>query len=431
LNISHGHFTATMNSASLDNVQAFIIQSSISDFSAHFKWKTAPYLEILSGQGVIDLDNAFNRRSLIPSLQDSLRDINALKGKVRLTEINFSGFLLKPEGWQFESVGKLEKVVIDSSRLPGTLAIASSQFRATNKVIMLRNFRTTFLGSSLTGSGEITGTFNNVRSATMSLGGIVGPEAIRWVSRFYQLLPEWTVRGPIKLSQANLEWRESGSFSVAGTGTIKHGPTFSLDLHNDQNELVIRRFSIEDGESQASITAREVKKELNITFSGTLNSNTLKKMFEQNSFHFGWIRGNCKAHLPLDHLWDFNAEGSVEGTDIIIPSDQKKPVKVSYLSLKANNKTLSLLAGVLSWGEINFALKGDAKALADFFFGYGRFFGRNEGGFHSTGTKHRKTTKPWGRDEPGKRKFKAFSSARNHSIHLPLYYLWDFHPKLR
>ncbi|MHB8482753.1 MAG: YhdP family protein [Nitrospiria bacterium] len=362
LNVSRGQFTATMNSASLNNVQASIIQSSVSDFSACFRWGSAPYLEILSGKAVIDLDNVFNRRSLIPSLQDSLRDVNVLRGKVRLKEMHFSGPLRHPDEWQLETAGELEKVVVDSSSLPGRLNVASGQFRTTTKVITLNNLQTTILGSSLTGTGEITGSFNNIRSAAMSIGGTIRPEAIQWASKTYRLSPEWTVRAPITLSRLDLTWQEGENFSVTGTGTIQQGPVISIDLHHDQNELVIRRFFIEDEDSHASLTLKDTKKELDITFSGTLNHNTLKRMFEQNSFHFGWIRGNLKAHLPLDHLRDFNSEGSLEVTGFVLPNYLNMPVKVDQVTLRTEQQTITIVSGNFSWGNIHLNLKGDIKA---------------------------------------------------------------------
>ncbi|MFI5304233.1 MAG: AsmA-like C-terminal domain-containing protein [Nitrospiria bacterium] len=367
LMISHGQFMATMNSASLSHIQASIIQSSISDLSARLAWKAAPSFEILSGRADLNLDNLSNYLKTIPSLRDLLRNVRLLTGKIRLTEMQFSGLVQSPESWRFASAGGFEKVLLDSSDLTGHIQIDSGQFRATNKVITLNNVRTNMPGSSLTGSGQITGSYNRIQSVTMSFRGTIGAETAQWFSNSAQISPIWAFQAPITFSDATVSWQEDGTFSSEGNGTLSEGLSFSFDLRQDQNEFMIKRFSIEDDQSRASLSLREAQRELDLSYSGTLTHKSLMKIFRKDFLSFGSISGNLRGHFPLDHLLEFTATGNMAGNNLTIPAGHDVVLNVPELSIKGDRRTFSITKAVISWGEMTIDLKGGVKSLKDHF----------------------------------------------------------------
>jgi len=62
-----------------------------------------------------------------------------------------------------------------------------------------------------------------------------------------------------------------------------------------------------------------------ISFTGNLARRTLDDLFGHELFPFGWIKGDLKVHLPLDHLADASAEGVFETEQMVVPWRSKVP----------------------------------------------------------------------------------------------------------
>lgn len=363
--ITNGQFSATTSDISLTNLQGHLLNSSISEFSARVEWKSVPYFQITSGKALIDLESVFNQRHLIPLLENSFKNVTGIKGRIRLKDISFSGLFQHPEEWRLEASGDFQNIIVDSVELPGPLYIPTGQFIKTNNSISLNNLKVKFIGSILSGSGKVSGSLSNVQSAQISIKGELSQSTIRWASKLFELSPSWTLRGPFELILADLTWERGGKLSLAGSGDVKQGPEFSIDLQYNLKQLLIRKCFVQDKDSDVTLALKQINKEFDVIFSGTLDNRTLRRLFEQNPYEFGWIRGNFKTHLPLESLRDFSANGSLEAKDIVIPIPENIPVRVSHVLVKANGRSFSIASGTFSWEKMNYDLTGNVESEKD------------------------------------------------------------------
>jgi hypothetical protein len=225
----------------------------------------------------------------------------------------------------------------------------------------------TILDTSFVSSVELISTGGMLRSIDLSLDGTIGRKTVKLVSDILSMPPEQTVRAPLSLSNARLTWKAESGLMLAGMVSISNGPSISFLAYRKEGELFIPRLSIQDKESTATLTIRHARSVFDIAFQGNLNESTLNHMFERSSFQRGWIRGDLRAHVRLDRPSESTAQGTLEGSNIILSIGMKMPVKVDHVVLHADGKTLTIREGVFFWKDSRLDLQGAVRALKEGF----------------------------------------------------------------
>ena len=233
--------------------------------------------------------------------------------------------------------------------------------------VTLNNVQASVFDSSFLGSVVISKTAQAINSIDVTMGGKIGPETIKLVSQSFSLPPEQTLRAPVSISNAHVVWQDGAKLAIVATAAIEDGPTLSVAMSKNAKDLAISELMIYDKESRANIAFKYTKNILDISFKGNLSEKTLNRIFEQSSFHRGWIKGDFRAHVQLDQYWKSVAQGHLEGADFIIPLPLNVPLKVRSAVLSAAGKTLKVESAALNWGENNLDLKGNVKAAQDGF----------------------------------------------------------------
>jgi hypothetical protein len=266
---------------------------------------------------------------------------------------------LLPNG--FEIKGWIEPDRLGPSFIQGRFIVEGNRIAA-------RGVQSTVLDSTLTSSVEIIHAAKRLQLVDISLDGTIGPKTVQLASTMFSLPPEQTVRSPLTLSHARLILKSELDLTLSGTVSISKGPSITLQAHRNPDELFIQRLWVKDEESAATMTLRHTKKRLDVTFLGSLSENTLNGLFERSSFQRGRIQGDLQAHVQLDRIQESTAQGSLEGSQFILPIGRKVPLKVEHISLRAANKTITVNSAVFSWGGIRAAMQGSVKAMESGFF---------------------------------------------------------------
>ncbi len=355
------------NSVAVKDLSVSGARSSLSGLTARFSWRKTPYLDIRSGQGVIVLDDVFERREMFGYLRDHLRNVKKVTGTIRFTEMNFIGPLLHEEQWKMQTAGRLEKIFVDSPTLPGRLHIGRGRFEATTKSLLLTGVQAAIMDSSLSGAAAFIGPFNRLRSLAASLEGKIGQNTVRWASKKFSMPQEFIVRAPLWLSGVHFTWEEGQTISLSGTAALNNGPTVSLDLRNSPAELLVKRLVIEDEKARALVTLMSSEKALEVAFNGRLSEDTLARIFERTSFDHGWIRGDFHAHVLYQNPRESTAQGALEGVNLPVPRKAGPPLTIKHIVLQANNKTITLYKGSFVWEDSPFEAQGRINAAREGF----------------------------------------------------------------
>ena len=365
---AQGKFYTEGNNILINDLSVSTGQSLVSIFSAKLRLEDKPILEIASGKAVLIFDDIYERRSLLASLYDPLRNMKKLKGAVKVESLKLFGELLHPEKWIIETEGSVQDIDVYFSQLPGPVKVERGEFQANMSTVTLKNIQASIFDSSFTASAVISRSVQAIDSAdVVVMNGNMGPETVRWVSKTFKLPPEQTVRAPLSISNAHIVWQEGSDLVITGIAAIQNGPTISLDLRKYAEKLAIKQLIIRDEDSHATITLVYGKNLVDFSFRGSLTEKALNRVFARTSFHHGWMKGDFRAHIQLDKPGASSAQGYLEGANFIVPLGGKEPLQISHANLRADNKTLKVDPATVSFGENQFALKGELKALKNIF----------------------------------------------------------------
>ncbi len=321
-----------------------------------------------------------NVTSVISSVRSVAPGLVAIvqRGKLIVRENNYAvatvrkiyaRIALEPEEVEFKFKGDLDKWGEFSVR--GNLHAEKSSISVgdglSTNLITMKNVQASAFDSSFVASVVISKTAQAINSADVTMSGKIGPETIRWVSKTFRLPPEQTLRAPVSISNTHIVWQTGAKLAITAEAAIEDGPTISVVLSKNAADLAISELKIYDKKSRADIAFQYAKNIVDVSFRGSLTEKTLNRIFEQNSFHRGWIKGDFRAHVQLDQYWKSTAQGHLEGADFIIPLPINVPLKARRVSLSGDNKTLKVESAAFNWGENNLDLKGNVSAAQDGF----------------------------------------------------------------
>ncbi len=356
-----GALLVRKHSLAVDDISVAGGHSAIIGLSARLAWRKIPWLEITKGQAEIALEDVYDRRALLGSLKEALRDVKSMKGRIAFAEMSFKGPLLHAAKWKFAARGSLEGLFLKSASLSSPVSIERGSFVATEKNIALEGIRGMFLDSPVAGSVSVTNAFANARSLAMSVDGTVGHETVRWADKTFGPSPWFAVRTPLSLSNVRFRWKSGSSIMLSGRAAVRNGPALSLELQRTPGELRIGRLVVEDGKTGATLALMSKKNVLDVRFKGSLNEDTMNRLFARTATHHGWIRGDLQAHLLFDRPAESTAQGTFEGADLEVPYLPGLPVSVQHISLRANGEVVHVNSARLLWADIPVDVKGEVR----------------------------------------------------------------------
>lgn len=262
----------------------------------------------------------------------------------------------------FRIAGNFRGILTEES-LPGPVRITVERFEVSPRTISLAETRMQILDVSFNLSGRIDDYLGLNRKVDLTLNGTLGPNTMHWFIAAASLPSELTVQTPLVLSRTHLQWESSNLMRVAGTAVVGQGPSVSYEVLNGSDRLAVKELRIQDKESQAKLTMNYENRVMDLSFAGNIVSSTLNRLFEHEHFEFGWLRGDFKTRIVLDHPTESTATGTLTGERLVLPLRRKTPVVIEKISMRAADHTLTLDPIVLAYGSYHHTVKGDIKAM--------------------------------------------------------------------
>ncbi len=141
---------------------------------------------------------------------------------------------------------------------------------------------------------------------------------------------------------------------------MANGPTFFVDLSQHGADLAIRRLTIQDQETKASMSLNWQKQAADFSLSGLLAQATLSRIFEQGTFGNGTVHGDLHALVRTDQPLRSRATGTLAGKDIFIPWGMPIPTTVDKFSIHADDDVLTIDSADVTWGTNHYSMSGAA-----------------------------------------------------------------------
>jgi hypothetical protein len=349
------------------NLKGTIGQSSFSEISAQINLRGTPYILVPSGKSSIVLDEIYAWLNSIEKLKAPLQDIRSLKGTVALSSINLKGPLTQPKKWDYHIGGKIEKLAMEASIVPGLLSVTAAKFEVNPGKIRLQDSQVNLLDASLKVSAAWNGWQQGPRSVEGSFYGNLGTKVIEWSSTRLQLPANWRIQAPLSISQARLGWKPVKGFSFVGNCQWPEGPGVIIDLLYTPEELTVNRLLITDDRSQANIGLKFQQKELRLDFKGNLEKTTVDRILIKNEFLAGSIRGDFRSHIFIDNLLRSTAQGKLAGAGLGLALPIKLPLILERFSLDAEKNKIRVHSAALRWEDRHLTMGGSVDFSSEAF----------------------------------------------------------------
>jgi hypothetical protein len=335
--------------------------SSFWDLTARIGFRKGPSFEVFSGRSVLSLEEIYSWLSSYASLQKAFKNFNSVKGRLGLSDMRLTGPLKSPEKWDFWTTGELKDLVVNTSLLPGPLAMTDGKFRLQPEKIVFTDLQTRFLNATLQVSGTVYGYQRGLGKADLDFSGRVTPKDIQWLSEVLGAKRNIEVRSPIQISKANLNWQKGIDVTLKVELAMSNGPKISLEVFRSPQELRINHLVVHEEISYAAIGLNFKGQVIELTFSGSLSEKTLDNIFSGYPFHNGWLKGDFRANILKDQWMRSMFQGSLKADHLSFPWQFEKPLKIDQLSLRGDGNHISIAEARFAWGEMPFVLSGDVR----------------------------------------------------------------------
>ncbi len=361
LEITAGQFHYDEKGVNLKDLAGQLGKSSFSQLSANVSLNKDPYLEVKSGIFDLFLEEIYSWLVSIEGSPIRPEEIKALEGDIHIGRLSLKGPLLAPEKWQTKTSWETRNALVDSSLLPAPVKISQGKFEGRadfkNQKLSFKDVQVGMLDAAMTISGALNDYYKGLNDINLSLDGVVGPESNQWVASLLKTPPQLVLRTPFSIAKGHVRWKKDVQTSFKADLAVPGGESISTDIVYSPEEIKAENL-IRDQISQASLAFRLKGRELDLQFKGNLKKETLNNLFVQSGFFHGWLEGDFRAYISLDHPIKSTAQGHLVGENLIFPREIKIPLEIDKISLKAAERHVDVERATLVSGSQKMDLEG-------------------------------------------------------------------------
>jgi hypothetical protein len=169
------------------------------------------------------------------------------------------------------------------------------------------------------------------------------------------------LRYPVSLSNVRLSQDPASGTSFSASVTGVQGLSGSIDLLRTPEALHVKKLSVRDADSDASLSLLLKSREFDLTFAGSLSRRTVDALVVDNPLIHGWVRGDFRAQIPMDQPSSATAVGRLEASDVVLPNVFNTPLRIETASLRARAGGITVSAAIDAGAGGRARLKGQVK----------------------------------------------------------------------
>ena len=365
LTVSGGRFLYRGEEIAVTGARGEMGKSTFSDLAWTVRLSEPTSLEVRSGTFRLSLDELTPWARTAEYSRETMSKVKDAGGTATLSVTRLEGPAFAPAEWKFDVSGNVEDLSFSIPSVPGTIEVAQGTFRATQATLSFEDLRTKFLDASVSASGSLDDYRKDAHRGAATVSGRLGPEAIGFLYDRVKIPPGFLVHPPLEMSGARLEWQKDALVALSGDFVIGNGPKVSVDVYRPPGEWVVRKLSVRDEESKASLSLHWKPKSLDLAFEGLLSEETENRIFVADLPSGNWLKGNFRASLSLDRPMNSTARGTLEGKKLDVLQRLKIPVYVDSLSLSAKESRVAVQDAKITIGDSHVLMKGEATASSD------------------------------------------------------------------
>ena len=365
LQITGGKFSYDEDRIDVSQLNGKLGKSNFSELSGSLGLDKRQDLAITSGK------SGFFLAEIAPWLAsfDKMRDISKYYGGgesiVTLSQVKLNGPLFSPADWHFNVSGDVKDLVLKNlPGRPGPLKIASVKFKADPHTLVYTDGHT----SMLDGVWKVSGTHKHYfkgsdKDVRLKFKGRLGSKSVQWLSKVLHVPPQVRIR-PLTLLTSHINYARNGEKTISADLALQSGLKISTDLVLSSEKSAIKKIFIQDHASKATIGFSLHPKILTFSFKGNLHRSTLDELWAENPWLAGWLEGDIKAHINMNHPLKSAAWGELKGKDIIYPWKPGNPLTINDFAVTATTHKISLTSANVTFGGNRLQAAGNMRRSA-------------------------------------------------------------------
>jgi len=361
--ITKGQIAFTENKVGLKDLSGTLGHSDFSGLEGDINWEKSLRLDVHSGEFGLVLDELFPWLTSSDGAKDFLQEINQATGRMELSALSFKGAVDESEAWQIAATGALENLSIETPRFPVQIKLASGDFRLNAEELSFQNLTTAGLDADLILHGVLKGFPQSIEHLELFLDGKMGRESVAWLRDSLEVPETYSIRTPLTISEAKVDWQPDAKHSFLGNISIEEGPNLTLDVDYRPDQLQINQLAVQDQYSNTDISIEYGKDEASLSFNGTLRHESLKGLFVDQEFNHGQLGGDFSIKMSLsEHILSM-AKGRLTGQGLVFPMPSGDSVEIDKVDLLADGTQVLVEATAVSWNDLTWK---PFKATVDF-----------------------------------------------------------------
>ena len=350
LHIRAGNFSYDESRIGVRQLSGKLGKSSFSELSGSLGLDKKQNLAITSGKSDLHLAEIVPWLASFEKMREISKYYGGGKSIMTLSQVKVKGPLFSPAKWDFNVSGDVKDLVLKHvPGRPGPLKVAAAKFNVDPHTFNYSDGQISMLDGVWKISGAHKHYFKGLdKDVSLTLEGHSGSKSVRWLSDVFDLPPQIHIR-PLTLSTSHLSYVRNGAKTISADLAINDGLKISTDLVLSPDKLNLKKLFIQDKASRATIGISRHNKILTLSFKGKLHKTTLDQLATENPWLAGWLEGDFKAHINMEHPLKSAAWGELKGKDIIYPWKPGTPLKISDFAATATTHKINLQSADLTF----------------------------------------------------------------------------------
>jgi hypothetical protein len=317
-------------------------------------------LERTRGQATLVLQDLLPGLRARAPFAKLLRSLPPLAGVAETTVRNLALRFDRPGQVTYDLSVAPRHLRIQTDKLPGALELNGGAVRVAPESLSVERVGIELLDSKASVSGELTGFKDkHLRAAGRVADGVVEKKLLDWIWQRSALPERLKPVTPLHFSASRVQWSETG-LDVVAEANINAGPSLGVDLSTRDNTFTLRRATIKDRDSDATVSFAMRDSLVQVSFAGVLAARSLARILGRPAENYpGSLRGDIRATLDLTRRGRSAARGSLAGERIDLTPFTGAPLKLERFELQGAGEGLQLHEVTLDWAQQKATIRGE------------------------------------------------------------------------
>ena len=192
----------------------------------------------------------------------------------------------------------------------------------------------------------------------------LGPQLLAWIWQTASLPAGVTLKAPIRVAVPRVVWAPNAPLELRVNAGFDAGAQVGADLSWSKGALNLRRASVTDKLSNASLSLQSKGGVVQGRYSGTLDSRSLAGILVGTAELTGALNGDLRFTYDHANRRRSSASGTLRGDKIDLSWLAGKPANIERIDLSADGESLRIAEATVQWAGQRATLRGDIKRTA-------------------------------------------------------------------